>query len=450
MRHHPVGRPRHPALIFVVLAALLGGCPDDEPKTLDRAALLDPESCRSCHEEHYQEWAGSMHAYAADDPVFIAMNRRGQEETGGALGDFCVQCHAPMAVREGATSDGLNLAEVPQHLKGVTCFFCHSVEAVEGQHNNPLRLAGDLTLRGPFADPLENDAHEAAYSSLLDRNSADSAALCGSCHDIVTPGDVHLERTFAEWQGSLFGNGSSALLSCAHCHMPSRPGVAANVPGVSIRDINGHRMPAVDVAMTEWPHAEEHAEQVRAEIAGTAIGQLCVDAFDPSLFEVTLENAFAGHNFPSGAAQDRRVWVEIVAYDAIDAVIYQSGVVAPGEAVAELDDPDLWLFADRLFDADGDEVHMFWEAARVESQLMPPGTQPGMLHRVSRAYDLPTAPERVTMRVLMEPLGREVLRSLIDSGHLEARFAEVPTYEAIGLVEWRPGAEQCVPPNAFR
>ena len=34
---------------------------------------------------------------AMDDPVFIAMNKKGQRETNGALGTFCVNCHAPMA-----------------------------------------------------------------------------------------------------------------------------------------------------------------------------------------------------------------------------------------------------------------------------------------------------------------------------------------------------------------
>ena len=73
-----------------------------------------------------------MHAYAAEDPVFLAMNARGQRETNGALGDFCVKCHAPLAVELGLTTDGLNLGEIPPHLAGVTCFFCHTVESVEG------------------------------------------------------------------------------------------------------------------------------------------------------------------------------------------------------------------------------------------------------------------------------------------------------------------------------
>src|ERR1041385_4953023 len=116
------------ALIACALlgATLLGGCAahaaEPKPEHLTRDALLSPETCQSCHSAHYQEWAGSMHAYASRDPVFLAMNRRGQEETNGGLGSFCVGCHAPLALREGATSDGLNLDEVPQHLQGVTCY----------------------------------------------------------------------------------------------------------------------------------------------------------------------------------------------------------------------------------------------------------------------------------------------------------------------------------------
>jgi transposase len=40
------------------------------------------------------------------------MLARGQRETDGALGTLCVGCHAPMAVREGATADGLDLDEI--------------------------------------------------------------------------------------------------------------------------------------------------------------------------------------------------------------------------------------------------------------------------------------------------------------------------------------------------
>ncbi len=157
--------------IAVALIAAATGCTDHDATSpsrhFTREQLLDAETCRSCHSDHYREWAGSMHAYASQDPVFLAMNRRGQEETHGELGAFCVRCHAPLALREGATSNGLNLAEVPKALQGVNCYFCHNVDAVEGSHNNPLRLSGDVTLRAGVKEPHPNPAHASEYSDLF-------------------------------------------------------------------------------------------------------------------------------------------------------------------------------------------------------------------------------------------------------------------------------------------
>src|SRR5262245_921060 len=104
------------ALAALALAAACGSTektPDEAP-ALTRKELLDPKICAGCHQDHYQQWSKSMHAYAAKDPVFLAMNARGQEETKGALGTFCVNCHAPMAVREKLTTDGTNLSQLPE------------------------------------------------------------------------------------------------------------------------------------------------------------------------------------------------------------------------------------------------------------------------------------------------------------------------------------------------
>jgi hypothetical protein len=101
-----------------------------------------------------------MHAYASDDPVFVAMNKRGQRETGGALGTFCVQCHAPMAVELGLTTGAdFDPAQLPATARGVTCYFCHNVKAVQDTHNNGLVLAGDQTMRGGLSGPASSPAH---------------------------------------------------------------------------------------------------------------------------------------------------------------------------------------------------------------------------------------------------------------------------------------------------
>ena len=108
-----------------------------------------------------------MHAYATKDPVFVAMNKRGQEETQGTLGAFCVNCHAPMAVRENAIANYADLSTIPEQLQGVTCYFCHDATAVGTDHYNAnLTLANDNVMRAALSNALEPTAHKVEYWQL--------------------------------------------------------------------------------------------------------------------------------------------------------------------------------------------------------------------------------------------------------------------------------------------
>ncbi|MBK6697374.1 MAG: hypothetical protein IPG50_35065 [Myxococcales bacterium] len=438
--------------IGLLAGASLASCSSDPPRpTLTGEALLDPNTCASCHPDHFREWSGSMHAYAAEDPVFLAMNRRMQRESNGALGDFCVKCHAPMAVRLGKTRDGLNLADLPQKLRGVTCYFCHSVAAVTGSHDAALTL-DDAQFGGAIADPIKGTPHGARASAFHDRERAESSSLCGACHDVITPHGAHIERTFLEWTQSLYAKPSpKTQLTCGKCHMESRLGKAAAVADAPTRRLHDHSMPAVDVALTPFPEADDQRRRVQQFLDGSLIAKLCVRRSEEGFVaDVSLDNAFAGHAFPSGAAQDRRVWVELVATRG-DAVVYSSGVVRDGEAAAKLADPNLWLLRDKIFDAAGREVHMFWEAARVEPQQLPAAvtsdpSDPAFFHAVTRSYLIGgAAPDRIKMRVRMRPIDFDVLDDLVQSGDLERAVVErVPTFDLAGAVkEWRDGEGPC-------
>jgi nitrate/TMAO reductase-like tetraheme cytochrome c subunit len=233
------------ALAFAVLAACSSDG-DPEP-SLSLEARMDPASCAGCHPSQVEEWSGSMHAYAGEDPVFLAMNARMQRETQGRAKDFCVRCHAPVALRMGKTQDGTNLAEVPKALKGVTCYFCHSVDAVTGSHSAELSLSDDGVMRGGLPDPVKNGAHRSAYSPLHDRERIESASLCGTCHDIVALEGAHVERTFDEWKKSLYARTETGQqLTCGKCHMDSRSGRAATTEGAPVRRVHNHALPS-------WP-----------------------------------------------------------------------------------------------------------------------------------------------------------------------------------------------------
>src|ERR1043165_7437703 len=108
--------------VVLLLVVALGACGD---KKLSVEELQNPETCKDCHQKHYDQWSGSMHAYASEDPVFVAMNKRGQRETNNELGDFCIKCHAPMAVNLGvATGTNFDPAALTPATKGITCYFC--------------------------------------------------------------------------------------------------------------------------------------------------------------------------------------------------------------------------------------------------------------------------------------------------------------------------------------
>lgn len=440
---------------LVLLAMLsLAACSSSPstPTLLTRDQLLDPQTCQGCHPDQYSQWSGSMHAYSSKDPVFRAMNQRGQRETSGQLGPFCVKCHAPMALHEGATTDGLNLDQVPDQLHGVTCFFCHSVASVDGAHNNPLTLAADNILRGPFSDPMAaGRTHQAAYSTLVDRETADSAGLCGSCHDIQAPPGGNIERTFQEWQATAFPTVLGQ--TCAECHMPQSTELVAvaNVPNAPLRRAHDHSSPGVDVALTDFPNKPEQLAMVQSSLDPTLQTALCVEPFaGGAKLSAIVDNAGAGHSFPSGSAQDRRAWFEVTAY-AGGNVVYSSGVVPAGTPVVSSPDPDLWLLRDCMFDTDGGQVDMFWNAASYDGNALPaivtfdissPDFYLGHKQRFfpPSGEPIPT-PDRITLSVHLMPIGFDVLDDLIASGDLDAGFrAVMPTFDIGATLEWTPDA----------
>lgn len=450
------------AIGTLTLASLLiAACSDTKQgPQLSRQELMDPETCKGCHERQYREWSGSMHAYAADDPVFLAMNQRGQEETNGELGSFCVDCHAPMAVREGVTTNGLNMEEVPQHLKGVTCYFCHNVDKVGTPHNNnPLELANDKVMRGGFRDPVPNSAHASAYAPHLDGSNDESATMCGSCHDIVMPEhEVHLERTFSEWKESPV---SEFGQSCIDCHMNGRKGVAAAGPdapsNVRSRGAHSHLMVGVDTAFETFPEddpaqMELQRRTIECELEDALqVTEVCV-RLDPNVpgrhsIDVALEASGVGHSWPSGATQDRRGWLEVKALNAEGDVLLHSGNVAEGEALttAAKDDPFLAqaTFRDHVYGESGEEVHMFWEAAK--SEMYPKGYESNLIYSVPVSHpELPhqkqlsyqstgEIPSRIELLAHIRPMGLEVIQSLVDSGHLDPAIRDqIPTFDLRG------------------
>lgn len=429
------------------LVAVFMACSSDETNgvtpPLTRAQLLDPTSCKDCHPKHYAEWSASMHAYATKDPVFQAMNKRGQEETKNALGPFCVNCHAPMAVREGAISDFSKIDELPEHLQGVTCYFCHNAIDAGTNHFNGdgIKLANDTTMRAAIRGALIPSTHKVQYSRNHDRITFDSSQLCGSCHDIVNQLNFALERTFTEYSQSIFGKANTeAFQSCQSCHMDATSGQLAaqhtGYPGVltSTREVHEHLFPGVDVALTDFPGAAAMRSAIEECKLPSSIVYLTVTPNLPtSRFTVQFETQ-AGHGQPSGAAQDRRMWMEAVGTDNDGKVLYMGGQVADGAIEEPPGTTHPCMMRDYTLDASGNESHMFWDAASIdETRPKPiplPLTATAGSHTRTCNFPAPgvNAIPTIELKLRMRPIGLDVLQDLVKSGHLSPDVAaKVPT-----------------------
>ncbi len=437
-----------------MIAAAIAACHDDTTSkpSATVADLQDPNTCASCHASQVQEWQGSMHAYASEDPIFLAMQKRAQRDTNGQIGTLCAGCHAPIAVREGLTTDGSNLASLPVQKRGITCYFCHSASGTTDVHNNAITLSDDLVLRGDIRDPKANGFHASTYSALHDGDELGASALCGTCHDVLTPLGVPVESSFAEWQKSLFSHDvAGQKLTCQGCHMPGRDDVAAQ--GGPKRRVHDHSMPAVDIATSPFPQADSQAAEVQSNLDPALVAKMCVrPPQQGDTVEVTLDNAFVGHNFPSGAAHDRRVWLELIGYQG-GKVVYQSGVFADGEEISVAKDPSVWVFGNTLYDKDKKVVPFLWQATTQETVALPYAVtsdpnDPAFYHAKVRTFPVPPTADRITMRVRIAAFGSEVLAELVKSGDLDPAIAKKVVPLSLGgtTLEWKTAlGYKCVP-----
>jgi hypothetical protein len=122
-----------------------------------------------------------------------------------------------------------------------------------------------------------------------------------------------------------------------------------------------------------------------------------------------------------------------------------------------------------MFDSHGVSTHNFWEATSTNGYQLPalatfdPSASAYDSNRVVRYFPnapsptLPEMPDRVTLRVRLQPVGLDVIEDLVASGDLspEAGLAQAPTFDIAlhgppalndagqpdpGLLEWTASA----------
>lgn len=356
--------------------------------------------------EPYHNWQGSMMAQAMRDPLYRATVVVAEQAV-PAVGDLCLRCHTPGGWAEGRSTDtSMGMLQAKDY-QGIQCDFCHRlvdphyVAGVSPPSDEAILAALDAVpleaANGQFVmdpDPFKRGPYSDVQAShqWLQSDFTLSADMCATCHDVSNPafvagtapgiyevqaldaphpdGDKRnmfpVERTFSEWSASQYAAGGvyqpqfaggrpdGMVSTCQDCHMRDVTGLGAAVAGTPTRtdlglhDLTGgnHFMP--DMLPDFYPGLDTAALQAGKQRAVSmltlaATMELTVTPVDrqPAV-SVRITNE-TGHKLPSGYPEGRRTWINVKAYDAGDALVYESAHYDP--ATGELThDPDAKIY----------------------------------------------------------------------------------------------------------
>ncbi|MEY2742983.1 MAG: hypothetical protein RIS21_1354 [Planctomycetota bacterium] len=220
-----------------------------KPMTLARSS-----DCRPCHQEVYDEWAGSQHGLAYTNPEVQRLSK-------GFRDRDCLPCHAPRPIPETGLGERA-LERLVTLEEGVDCFACH-------KHHDT--MLGGTHIAGAVDAPC-NPVPSAAIKDLR---------TCTPCHD--------QHKVVQDWKETHYAVPGPGFKDCNGCHMPEvdRPATAT----LPARKGKSHRFPAShDLASLK------SAASMKTSVDGRAVG-------------IEVRNDGTGHNFP---ADERHRAVDLV------------------------------------------------------------------------------------------------------------------------------------------
>lgn len=417
--------------VLFALAVQATGCKDqDSPSPAGNenpkftlTSFAASQSCSTCHPQYYREWEGSMHRYAANDPIWMLASNGLQASTQGKLKDWCWQCHVPIAFLSGTTLPTFQISQLPEIVReGVNCDVCHTLRPPHTTSNQHItyNIEPGRDKFGTLSSPVSTSAHGSVYDASYGRSE-----VCRGCHDLIV-NNLPAEVTFTEWQNSAWG---AMSVECQNCHMRKYSGQAA-VGGPVRQNLHRHDFVGVDLAMTDFPNKAEQRAAVDSLLKNSAsmnIEAPTVASINDSIrLIVRVTNDKTGHNIPTSVSFFRQMWVDVTVFSGTDTVYRSGSLDANGDlmdrhsALAPNADRDLMLFSGYLF-KHGVESNVFELDSIQNTSLAPFATRAG-----NHKFRVPRAGTwNVKVRLLFRPFGPYLFRAVGGEQYIR----EIPTFE---------------------
>ena len=300
----------HTSLLYRLFVLFFFCCSIGTVSAKEKESLhhISATECKTCHEEIYSQWKGSMHANstALKDPIHGELYKtvigNPEKEDVKQKGKYpvCLQCHAPVAAKDGKT----NLTAMEVYNEGVNCVSCHTISRFKGTEKaeGGLRLGveayefSDTSLQGPGTNHTNLNWQHPIFENTANPEVFKTNAVCMGCHDQrKNSNKVPLCQTGDEIATSEGSN------NCLSCHMPVVNGKADH----SLLGGHSAKMVSKGLLMT-----------------------MAVVKKDETL-EVTIKlSNQLPHKFPTGAPF-RNVYVKLTGYDEQGQKIWSSSQSHP-------------------------------------------------------------------------------------------------------------------------
>jgi len=283
------------------LGAAIGlgaGSPAAEPRPIS-LQFQSAEQCGRCHQSIYKEWKQSWMANAYTNPVFQHefVKWRKYAAANGQDAQSCLRCHAPVALMANDRATANKIGR-----EGVTCSVCHKVAKVRQRSDTKYSLVMDPRAIVYGANNIDNiSAHTVRQSHALT-----DSTLCAGCHLDIDNADIPLERTFQEWNNSVYAKNNT---QCMDCHMPP----------VANSDNEIKRSPTKK--NTHRSHLFPGGHSSSSLLKGAATVKI-LPVTDRSIIKVKVTNARVGHHFPTGGAHPAQLILQLVLKNKNDVEIH--------------------------------------------------------------------------------------------------------------------------------
>lgn len=355
------------------------------------------QHCGTCHQEIYQEWRASTHAWAWKDAQF-----QGELYKDPEVGWLCLNCHTPMVDQQAETVVESGVTRSPERVAnptfdaqlrqdGVGCLSCH------------WRQGGIAAAHQDVQAP-----HPVVYDPGLK-----TSETCTTCHQAKARLEDALVchfNTGEEWAEADSGK------ACQDCHMPEVH--RASAPGAPVRRGGRHTWfgsgvakgpidPEVRALWDAWKPGYDLDVSVPAQAQPGQ--QVTVSA--------TIAHARAGHMVPTGDPE-RHLWVEL----------------------------EVWS-GKTLLEQSRHRIGQKWQWSPVAKQLSDNRLKPGETRTYPVSFEMPSGPVSVKARVRHVRLTDDNWRYHMDLFEADGKHALLESLRALPRSAVRAQAQGVIAPQ---